>query len=109
MSTKYNINEESQWELGLARKDNNQVIPGSEGPEVTLTSSDAGILGVAIAEKPNTVQLLAVAPGSASLIMSTPCTFKDPQSGQIVTQTKQKTIPVTVEESGGVFEVTLGD
>jgi len=109
MSTKYNINEQSQWELGLARKDNNEVIQGVEGPEVTFTSSDAGVLGVAVSGRPNTVELLAVAPGIVSLIMSTPCTFKDPQNGQSITQTKSKTIPVSVVEDGSGFAVTLGD
>jgi hypothetical protein len=106
MATKYNINEQSQWQLGLARKDNNQVIPGSEGPDVTFTSSDVGVMGVAISKRPNTLELLAVAPGSASLVISTPCTFSE--NGEILTQTKQKTIPVSVIENGGIFAVTLG-
>lgn len=83
-----------------------EIIPSSFS-NVSCTASDTSIFGFLPQTDPNTMTLGIKSAGKAVLTVGATCTFADPQSGQSVTQPKQKVLNVSVTGSGPNFVVEI--
>lgn len=105
MPTTLTTKEIVQVSLGLEL--NGAPVPGTFGPQIAFTSSNTAVCGVKDDPAANTLDLEITGAGDAALTVGATCTFADPQSGQPVTQQKQKTLNVSVTGSGPNFVVTI--
>lgn len=86
---------------------NGRPISGAISPQIAFLSSNPAVLGVKNDAMPNTIDLQAVALGSANLTISADCTFADPASRGNITQTKSKTLSIEVVESSGNLSLII--
>jgi hypothetical protein len=101
-------NQTSQTNLSIINNQTGATMPATFGDK-TFTSDNTAVFGIRVGVAPQTIEILATGPGTANMVISTESTFEGPISGKIVSLTKEKKIPVSVSESGGVFAVVLGD
>jgi hypothetical protein len=99
-------NETSQTELSIINNQSGAIIPATFGDKV-FTSDNTGVFGLRVGSAPQTIEILAVAPGRANLKIQTLSTFKGPISGKIVSFLKEKSLAVSITEVGGKFVVEL--
>lgn len=83
-----------------------EIIPSSFS-NIVCNASDLAVFGFLPQTDPNTLPIGIKAPGTALLTIGALCTFNDPESGELVTQPKSKTLSVSVTGAAPNWTVTL--
>jgi hypothetical protein len=116
MSSKLNIKQFVQGVISLVNHADNSPIAASFANE-TFVSADPAIAAVVVdpTDGPDTaiLDIQGVAVGETDITITADATYKDPNTGEVVTKSKSVTVHVTISEPVSEAEtdlvVTLGD
>jgi hypothetical protein len=98
-----------QLKAGLFKLTNS--LTGADLPvtfsNIVFKSSNVRVFGLQTDPAPSTMDIPIIGPGSALLTISADCTFPSPQTGQLVTRNKSKSLSISVSGSAPGWIVTL--